>query len=334
MRINYDLPELRAFLIVARHRNFGRAAESLGLSPSAVSRRIAELEQALGVQLLERTTRSAVLTPAGRALVAQVTPLLQKLDDSLLSIVEEARGGGGWLDIGCVTTVAFGVAPLVGHKFRALYPNMHLRFHDDTGKRVTETALAGDVAFAVNTLLQPPQDLHVEHILDDPYVLVLPADHPVAAQASWPWSRLQELPALGLPLVALQQSSANRKEMDAALERNGLHAPWNDEVEHLSTMLGFLRAGGVAAVMPRLALLACTEWRLQSIPLTDPAIHRRIGLIRRRDLVLSAPAQALWGLFEDELRAHDRAAAGPPGPSAAPRPAKTAARRSPATPAD
>lgn len=304
MRINYNLPDVRAFLAVACHRNFGRAAEALGLSPSAVSRRISELEQALDVQLLERTTRSAVLTPAGRALVAQVTPLLQKLDDSMLSIVDEARGAGGWLDIGCVTTVAFGVAPLVAHKFRALYPHMHLRFHDDTGKRVAETTLAGTVAFAVNTLLQPPQDLHVQHVLDDPYVLVLPADHAVAAHATWPWSRLLDLPAMGLPLVALQQSSANRKEMDAALERNGLRSPWNDEVEHLSTMLGFLRAGGVAAVMPRLALLACTEWNLHSVPLTAPAIHRRIGLIRRKDLVLSAPAHALWTLFEAELLAH------------------------------
>ncbi|TDT92610.1 DNA-binding transcriptional LysR family regulator [Azorhizobium sp. AG788] len=304
MRINYDLPELRAFLTVARLRNFGRAAAALNLSPSAVSRRISELEQALNVQLLERTTRSVVLTAAGRALVAEVAPLLEKMDQGLNAIVDEARGKGGWLDVGCVTTVAFSIAPGVADRFRRAYPDMHLRFHDDTGKRVTESVMAGGVAFAVNTLLQPPSELLAEHLLDDPYVLVLPRDHPSAGLDAFPWADLSDLPRGGVPLVALKQSSANRKEMDAALEQAGLDAPWSDEVEHLSTMLGFLRAGGVAAVMPRLALLACADWGLSHVRLCDPAIHRRIGLIRRKDLVLSEPARRLWDLFAEELRTH------------------------------
>lgn len=304
MRINYDLPGLRTFLSVTRLRSFGRAASALNLSPSAISRRISELEQALGVQLLERTTRSVVLTAAGQALVGEVSPLLEKMDQAVLAIVEEARGKGGWLDVGCVTTVAFSIAPGVAERFRQSYPGMHLRFHDDTGKRVTESVIAGGVTFAVNTLLQPPPELLAEHVLDDPYVLVLPRDHPRAGEAAFPWAELHSLPRDGVPLVALKQSSANRKEMDAALEQAGVDAPWSDEVEHLSTMLGFLRAGHVAAVMPRLALLACADWGLSHVPLCAPSLHRRIGLIRRKDLVLSEPARLLWRLFAEELGAH------------------------------
>ena len=85
--MNYTLRQLRVFLAVAAHGKFSRAADAVGLTQPAVSRGVAELEDVLGVRLLDRTTREVVLTEAGQALVPALERLLEQLDDTL----EETR---------------------------------------------------------------------------------------------------------------------------------------------------------------------------------------------------------------------------------------------------
>ena len=75
--------ELNAFVAVAAHRNFTRAAAQLGLSPPTLSHTVRALETRLGVRLFNRTTRSVALTPAGEGLLAQLEPLLEGLDTAM-----------------------------------------------------------------------------------------------------------------------------------------------------------------------------------------------------------------------------------------------------------
>ena len=86
MAIHFDLNDLYAFRAVAAMANFRRAAESVHLSQPAFSRRIDKLEQSLGVQLLERTTRRVTLTAVGRDFERRVRDLLDDLDATLLGI--------------------------------------------------------------------------------------------------------------------------------------------------------------------------------------------------------------------------------------------------------
>ena len=86
MAINFDLNDLLAFRAVAELSNFRKAAESVHLSQPAFSRRIDKLEQALGVRLLERTTRRVTLTAVGRDFERKVRELLDELDATLLGI--------------------------------------------------------------------------------------------------------------------------------------------------------------------------------------------------------------------------------------------------------
>ena len=86
MAINFDLNDLLAFRAVADLSNFRRAAESIHISQPAFSRRIDKLEQALGVRLLERTTRRVSLTAVGRDFARKVEQLLDDLDNTLLGV--------------------------------------------------------------------------------------------------------------------------------------------------------------------------------------------------------------------------------------------------------
>src|SRR4030095_15160363 len=86
MAINFDLNDLLAFRAVAELSNFRKAAESVHISQPAFSRRIDKLEQALGVRLLDRTTRRVNLTATGRDFARKVKALLDELDNTLLGI--------------------------------------------------------------------------------------------------------------------------------------------------------------------------------------------------------------------------------------------------------
>lgn len=299
---NYDINELRAFFEVARQGSFQLAARALSLSPSALSRRITNLEAVLEVRLFARTTRSVQLTQAGQTLQREALPLLTALDGTLQGVALQAQGHGGTLAFSCISSAAFSLFPQALRQFRQRYPGVHIALHDSTGLRVQHQVLTGRVSFGLTTLCGQHRELYAEPCLTDPYVLMVPLAHPWRSRASVSWRELHNISALGWPLVGLGRSSANRRQIDEMLEKQSITVPWFDEVENLSSTLGLLRAGGSAVVMPRLALEACGEWGLACLPLVEPRITRTIALIRRREAQLSDGERQFWRLLSEHLR--------------------------------
>lgn len=295
-RINYRVEDLRALLALHRTNSFLRGAELLHITQSAFSRRIAQLESAVGGSLVERSTRRVALSALGLDLVREAGPLLAGLDEALEEAVRCARGEGGRIVVACLTTVAYAMLPPVLEEFRALYPQVRLQLRDDTGQRVTASVLQREAEFGISVLGSPASGLTHEHVADDPYVIAFNPGHPLGACEQVEWAEL----ASWRP-VALRSTSANRQQIDEALAAAGIATPWFDEVEHLSSMLGLLHGGVAIGVLPRLALDAGGD-TLQTRPLVHPSIVRRIGLIRRHDAELSRPAQALWSLLSSALR--------------------------------
>lgn len=307
-RIHYRLDDLRALVALKRSASFVRAAALLHITQSAFSRRIAQLEQAVGGQLVERTSRRVALSPLGHELVQSAARLLTELDATLDETARHARGESGRLVVACLTTVACAQLPAVLARFRQAFPGIRLQVRDDTGQRVTQAVLQREAEFGISVVGQGHQGLHVQVIADDPFVLALAPGHPLARRRHIAWSEL----AAWHP-VSLRATSANRVQIDEALEAAGIDPPWFDEVEHLSTMLGFLRHGGAIGVLPRLALDAGTR-DLLIRPLTGPAIQRQIGLIRRAEASLGQPAQQLWDLLADSRLGLGVADAAAPSP--------------------
>ena len=294
MRINYRLDDLRALVALHETGSFVRGAVALHITQSAFSRRIAQLEAAIGVSLVERTTRHVALTPHGLELVREAGFLLRRLDESMEDAGRRARGESGRIVVACLTTVAYAVLPPVLRSFRKRYPDMSLQLRDDTGKRVTASVLHREAEFGISVLGGPLAELHAEHAADDPYVIAFPSKHRLARQTSVKWREL----APWKPM-ALRSTSANRQQIDETLAAHGIESPWFDEVEHLSSMLGLLRGGAAIGVLPRMAI---GDSGLLTRPLVDPPIVRRIGLIRRKDTTLGKPAEVLWSLLADSLR--------------------------------
>jgi DNA-binding transcriptional LysR family regulator len=286
MSINFEALDLRAFVAVIDLEGFHRAAETLNLSQSALSRRIQRLEAAVGAALLERTTRRVALTTAGRELLPLVRRMLDEFDSSLFAMREVGRQRGGQITLACVPTAAFYFLPSVIARFNEQYPNIRFRILDLSANEGLESVARGEVEFGINLLGASDPELTFEPLIEDPFVLACRRDHPLANRDLLTWSDLE-----GQPLVAVSRTSGNRILLDAALVRAGVRLSWSYEVTHLSTSLGLVEAGLGISVLPQLATPQGDHPIIVTRPLRNPEVSRTIGVVRRRGGRLAPAAE-------------------------------------------
>src|SRR4249920_1112353 len=150
MAINFDLNDLLAFRAVAELSSFRKAAEVVHISQPAFSRRIDKLEQALGVRLLDRTTRRVSLTGVGRDFARKVEQLLDELDNTLLGIRGVAATRMGEVTIACVPSTVYYFLPQVISRYHERYPKIRVKVLDAGANDVLSAVSNGDADFGLN----------------------------------------------------------------------------------------------------------------------------------------------------------------------------------------
>ena len=135
-----SLDDLKVFVLVADHRSFREAAAQLARTPSAVSHTMRQLEERLGLRLLNRTTRSVSLTDAGLRLLDRLRPALLEITNAVEGLNEERSRPMGRLRIYSNHTAALAVVAPVWERFLATYPEVHLEL--DVGERAIDIVAA------------------------------------------------------------------------------------------------------------------------------------------------------------------------------------------------
>lgn len=176
-----ELRHLRYFVAVAEELNFTRAAERLRTAQPSLSQQIRDLEEELGVPLFTRTKRHVALTPAGAVFLDESRLVLAQAERACQMARAAARPAGGALRIGMVPAAEIKIFPRMMSLMRSQYPAVDLTFQSLTTPEMEEALLAGtiDVAF-----LRPPvasSRLASETVLEEELVVLMPADHPLAA---------------------------------------------------------------------------------------------------------------------------------------------------------
>src|SRR5919202_803269 len=248
MSINCELLDLRAFLAVLDLGGFHKAAEALDLSQPALSRRIQALEAALGVPLLERTTRRVAPTSVGRSLEPLARRLLDEFDESLLALTDAGERQYGQITLACVPTAAFYFLPRAIERFNAQFPRIRFRILDLSANEGLESVARGEAEFGINFMGASSDELVFTPLVEDPFVLACRRDDPLAAEDRLTWRDLE-----GRPLIGVSRASGNRLLLDAALARTAVRLSWLYEVHHLTTSLGLVEAGLRPSVLPPLA---------------------------------------------------------------------------------
>jgi DNA-binding transcriptional LysR family regulator len=292
--MNIDINDLIAFRAVAELGNFRKAAESIHISQPAFSRRIEKLENALGTQLLERTTRRVNLTSVGREFDKQLRQILDALDATLLNIRGVAVSRMGEVTIACVPSVVNYFVSNVVKDFHQRYPKTRVRIIDDSANHVLIAVAQGEADFGLNFTEFTP-------IFEEQFVAACHKAHPLAKQKSVRWSDLSEH-----DYISVSKASGNRILLDQALAGLTKQPQSMYETQHGTTMIGLVEAGlGVAAV-PAMAMPKKGHPLLVSVPLIDPVVKRKMGLIKRRSTQLTPAAVELYDMFMETSRKMNR----------------------------
>jgi DNA-binding transcriptional LysR family regulator len=301
MAINFNLNDLQAFRSVAELSSFRKAAAALNVSQPAFSRRIEKLEEALGVQLLERTTRRVSLTSVGREFDRKVQQLLDELDHTLLGIRGVAATRMGEVTIACVPSTVYYFVSQVISRYHERYPKVRVKVFDASANEVLTAVSRSEADFGLNFVGGQEPDIEFKPLMEERFVAACRRDHPLAKKRRCTWTELAQY-----DYISVSKASGNRLLLDQALSGLAGRPQSIYETQHVTTMLGLVEAGlGVAAV-PSIAMPGADHPLLVSVPLVDPVVTRKVGLIRRRGRSLSPAAQQLYDLFS-EVKGRQRA---------------------------
>lgn len=294
-RLRFDLDDLQAMVAVVEQGGFRAAALALNLSQPALSRRVSKLEEALGVQLFERTTRRVALTLVGREFYGRAVEILQGVEASLHNIGDLSLSLGE-VTIASVPSVAHNFLPPIMQRFHLRFPRIRLRIVDEGANAVLNTVARGDADFGVNFLGADEPGIDFEPILHERFVMACRFDHPLANRRAVSWDDIGKH-----PYMTVAKSSGNRMVLDRARAPGDKQLASMVEVRHVSTLLEMVKAGLGIAVVPQLAMPTDSASALRSVPMKGEGITRSLGVIRRAGRVLSPAAQNFYDLVKEAV---------------------------------
>jgi DNA-binding transcriptional LysR family regulator len=286
--MNLTLRQLRAFVEVTRQGSFTGAARTLNLTQSAVSALVRELEQQLGLVVLDRTTRRVSLTDAGNHLL--------QLSDRVLRDVETAvTEAKGLLDksLGRVVVAASPLAaatllPERIARFVQRYPNVSVELHDVLTDHILHSVRSGSADIGVGTFERSPTELELSTLYEDVLGVVMPSDSALAKRKTLRWRDLE-----GKATIVLSRSSAFRPLIDSVIANQGVPlGPQKFEVGYMGTAVALAEAGLGISILPQRAAALIRTRKACFRPLTSPVVTRPVTLVTRAGRTLSPAAQA------------------------------------------
>ncbi|MGJ7491496.1 LysR family transcriptional regulator [Variovorax sp. ZT4R33] len=288
---NLDLLTLRLFKAACDAGNIGRASTKHHTVPSAISKRIAKLEQKLGLKLLERGRAGVQPTPAGEALLEHARAILVHEDRALTSMAQFQGGMRGKVRLlATVSTIAEHL-PLDIATFMAApdHAGLQVDIEEVLSIDLAEAIRIGTASLGICWDATDLGDLELRPYRQDHLAAVVPAGHPLTRQTACGLADTLRFPHVGLPL-----RTAGRTLIDREAGRLGQRIEYRAELSTFEAALKFIAAGlGITIAPVEIAEPAGNAWGLRCIPLSDAWATRQFVIAYKRLELLSAPARSL-----------------------------------------
>ncbi len=276
------LSQLRTFVTIAENKHFGTAATKLGISQPSLSQALVALEQGLGIQLIERSTRRVIVTPAGEELLPYAKTTLDAAD----AFLAHSRGTHGTLigplTVGIIPTIAPYVLPGLLTATSTQYPELEPRIVEDQTRNLVQMLRDGQIDLAVMALPSETTGVAEVPLYTEDFTVVVPEDHALAGREDLGLSDLDELDLLLLDdghclhdqIVDLcRKADLNPTEAANSVTR----------ASSLTTIMQLVAAGLGATLVPESAVP--TECRRPGVATDtfrdDVTAQRQIGLVYR-----------------------------------------------------
>jgi DNA-binding transcriptional LysR family regulator len=198
----------------------------------------------------------------------------------------------GEVTIACVPSTVYYYLSQVISRYHERYPKIRVKVFDASANEVLSAVARSEADFGLNFIGAQETDIEFKPLLEERFVAACRRDHPLAKKKRVSWTELAQY-----DYISVSKASGNRLLLDQALAGVSGRPQAIYEAQHVTTMIGLVEAGlGVAAV-PSMAMPASDHPLLVSVPLVDPVVTRKVGLIRRKGRSLSPAAQQLYEFF-------------------------------------
>jgi DNA-binding transcriptional LysR family regulator len=298
--MNVTLRQLRAFVAVARSGSFTLAADSLHVTQSALSGLIKELEQTLGLQLIDRTTRKIQLSDVGRECLPLIEKILQDLDAVVGEISNLKALKKGVVRIAVPQLLACTLMPEVMGAYRKQHPDVQVRLVDCGVESVVARVQSGEVDIGVGPERTESPGIISTELFEMPFVIVFPKRHPLQKRACITWSDV-----VAYPFISLQGQFTERLTLELHESLRDLTLAPSNEVVFMTTALSMVSAGlGVTTCLPYAESLV-NRYQLQMRRLHDPEVTRKFFVYTRSGRSLSPAGESFVDALFGFVRAYD-----------------------------
>lgn len=288
------LRSLKIFCDIVDKHSFSRAAEANGVSQSNASQVVHQLEESLGVSLIDRSKRPFLLTPEGQRFHEGSRVIVQRYEDLEREVRSLHEAVAARLTVAAIYSV--GLAPMSGllREFLAAHPQADVRLEYLHPHRVYEAVDSGQADLGLVSYPEESRSLASIAWREEPIVLVCHPQHPLAGRRSVSLEALR-----GEPIVGFQTGLAIREQIDRVLDEQGIDVEVALEFDNIETMKRAIEIDAGVSLLPRPTFESeVAAGTLAAVALAGAPLVRPLGIIHRRDRELSETARQFIALLQ------------------------------------
>ncbi|MBB5498175.1 LysR family transcriptional regulator [Paraburkholderia sp. MM5384-R2] len=293
--------QFEAFLAIVDLHSIGAAAQRLGLTSSAVSQLLAELETELGFRLFDRTTRRVALSSAGQDFLASAESVLRHVRAAAQSADDIRNRAAGIVRVGAPLVIASTALPAAIAEYTRDKPKVVVRVCDTVVEQLVERVESGDIDLAIGPDRQSGPRVRSEPAFASPWVMWCSAAHPLAARRRVQWQHLRDV-----PIVATGRD--HERAVDQMLANLPVEAriiPVN-VVDNVTTAFGLAARGLAVTLAPAYVAPLARTFGLVMRRIVDPETIREVCVYRSTERALSPSADGFADFVMPWLKRWDR----------------------------
>ncbi len=278
-----NLRDLKYLVALADHRHFGKAAAASFVSQPTLSTQIRKLEDELGVALVERAPRKVMLTPAGREAAERARRIVAEIEQMKEAARRSRDPEAGTVRLGLFPTLGPYLLPHVIPGLRTRFPKLELLLVEDKSDQLLAQLADGRLDAALLALPVHDERLHAEFLFEEPFVLAVPEDNPLAKRSSLTMDELHDL-----QLLLLEDGHCLRDQALDVCHLAGASEKSEFRATSLETLRQMVAAGVGVTLLPALAVKppVAPSPSIRLVPFRKDARgnlpNRRIALVWRR----------------------------------------------------
>jgi DNA-binding transcriptional LysR family regulator len=270
-----DIRQLQYLTALAREKHFTRAAEACSVTQPTLSSRIRQLEDELGVPIVERGQRYIGLTPEGETVLKWAHAILDDCAALTQELSAKRQGLAGQLTLGVIPTALL-FTPRITAALATRHPGVDFKILSMSSIEILERLKEHAIDAGISYLDNEPVDFHrLLPLYRERYCLIVRSNHPLGARPAVGWAE-----AAAEPLCLLNAEMQNRRIIDRAFRQVGASPHCKVETTSLSNILAHVLGSGLAGIVPEHFLAGMGPLSgIAAVPLTEPDIRHEVGLI-------------------------------------------------------